>query len=174
MRTPLLLLISLSLLLNISAHAEIYKTKDKQGRVVYTDQPAASDTKAKIVDLPSINQLPVAPPIASEDPRPTEPDTSYTIEIISPASGTRLLADQRNLTLAISPNQSLAPGLFFAYFLNGNKVAETRDLTFTISEPPRGENTLHVAAMDQDGKIFGESPAITVYVMRPIVKRNPL
>jgi len=172
MRTRLLLLVTLFAATSINAHADIYKTKDKNGKVVYTDQPAASDTKAKIVTLPNINELPsVNPPSPgdSDSPAPVA-DITYKIEIISPESGTRLLANERNLTVSISADQVLQLGHFFAYFLNGEKVNETTDQTITINEPPRGENKVYVEVVDKYGKSFGQSGSIVVYVMRPIVK----
>jgi len=171
MRICLILLISFSCLVTASAQAEIYKTKDKSGRVVYTDQPAANDTKAKIVELPAINQLPSVNPTAVVPPEqaPAE-EINYHLEIISPAPDTRLEAGDRNLSVTISANQLLQPEHFFVYFLNGKKIQESKDLSITIVEPPRGENKLHVEVMDKYGKSFGQSDPVTVFVFRPIVK----
>lgn len=172
MHTPRLLLIGLIALISFNANADVYKTKDSQGRTVYTDQPAANDTQAKIVTLPSINQLPPLESIPMADPsRESAADISYKIHITSPAHETRLQANDRNLHVSISADQPLQPDHSFAYFLNGEKVKETTEQEITLVEPPRGENKLQVEVINQYGKSFGQSAAITVYVMRPIVKR---
>lgn len=172
MCTRLLLLVSLSALLNFSAYAEVYKTTDKDGRVVYTDQPAASDTKAKVVELPSINQLPPTQYTHIRDNAPpAEKPPHYQLTIVSPATGTRLMANERNLSITLESDNYLVEGLFFTYFLNGEKIAQTTSATFTLNEPPRGENKIHVTVENRYGKVFGQSDAITVYVVRPISKR---
>lgn len=172
MRTRLLL-VGLLAIVNVYTYADIYKTKDKNGNVVYTDQPAASDTKAKVVTLPTINELPSVEPgnrggTASNQ---QQADIHYNLEITSPPSGTRLLSNERSLTISVNSDQVLQDGHFFAYFLNGEKVGETTDLSTTITEPPRGENKVFVEVVDKYGKSFGQSPSIVVYVMRPIIKR---
>lgn len=171
MRTRLLLLVSLYALLNFGAHAEVYKTTDKDGRVVYTDQPAASDTKAKVVELPSINELPPIQYMPTRDNAPpSEPAVHYQLTITSPVTGTRLLVNERNLSISLSSDTQLQQGHYFVYFLNGEKVAQTNDQTFLLKEPPRGEHKIHVTVQNQYGKVFGQSESVTVYVMRPIIK----
>ena len=179
MRTRLILIAGL-LLVNIS-YADVYKTVDKQGRTVYTDQPMPDDTKAKIVTLPTINQLPsVEPTVVMTNPDREAPEAiNYNLEIITPESGTRLLADQRDLHISVSADNPLQEGHFFVYYMNGKSVRETTDPAITINEPPRGENKVYVEVMDNYGNSFGQSSSVIVYVMRPTVlrpnvKRPPL
>ena len=155
-----------------TATAEIFKTTDKQGRVVYTDQPAASDTKAKPVELRDTNKLPAVvvtpytPTVHHQDPAMPP----YTIEITSPAAGTTLLAHQRNLSVSVTLNQDLQAGHSIAYYIDANVAQDSTDLNVTLNEPPRGEHKLHAAVKDKAGKILAESASVTFIVMRPIVK----
>jgi hypothetical protein len=155
--------------------AEIYKTVDKQGRIVYTDQPPAN-TQAKIVELPSINSLPPTQvtPAYNTAPNAGALELHYQVNISSPVSGVTLQADERNLAVAVGLDQALQTGDMLAYFLDGVLLEKTTNLTITLVEPPRGEHKLHVEVMSKYGKSLGQSAPVTIVVMRPIAKPKPI
>lgn len=172
---PAFLLFSLALQLAVPmAVAEIFKTTDKQGRVIYTDQPAASDTKAKVVELPHVNTLPpvqVTPynPAARTD----AVEVVYQVTLISPKTGITLMPNDRNLNVVLTINQPLQEGHTIAYFIDSTVAQESTSLNATLVEPPRGEHTLHAAVRDKTGKVLGETSSINFIVLRPIVKQTP-
>ncbi|HWV14199.1 MAG TPA: DUF4124 domain-containing protein [Cellvibrio sp.] len=169
MRVYLIVLLSV---LSLSIQAEIYKTTDKNGRIIYTDQPAANDTKAEVVKLPSINQLPVpdANSIPAENSSPAIPKIAYKLVLTQPAPGIRLQANERTLAVSVSADQALMPGHFYAYFLDGEKVKESTASSITLEELPRGEHNVYVEVRDEFGKRFGQSNSVSFSAFRPIVK----
>ena len=155
------------------SNAEIYKTVDKQGRVVYTDQPSAN-SNAKIVELRSINSVPPTQftSVESRTPDVAVIDINYQVTVISPVSGVMLLPDERHLTVSVSLDKALQPGHVLVYFLDGEIVEKTTELSITIVEPPRGEHKLHVHVMSKYGKSLGQSDAVTAVVMRPFIHKK--
>jgi Domain of unknown function (DUF4124) len=164
-------IISLLLLTSmVSVEAEIYKTKDKQGRTVYTDKPDAN-TKADLVELKTINTLPTPPTTGQGNQTVVAPpQVNYEVSVVSPANGTSLLADERSITIEVGINQELHPDHQIVYFLDGTQIHESKSTSFNLNEPPRGEHSLHVEIKDASGAVFGKSPPVTITVMRPIVK----
>jgi hypothetical protein len=164
----------LSLTLSTFAAAEIYKTVDKQGRVVYTDQPPPN-TSPTVVELPSINSLPPTEFLPNQGLAPSAQvqDIGYQVSIMSPASGTVLQADQRSVGVSVSLDQALQAGHKLLYFLDGTLVEKTTELSIKVTEPPRGEHKLHVEVASQYGKSLGQSAPVIFVVLRPIAPQPP-
>ncbi len=159
------------------AHAEIYKTVDKNGRVTYSDTPPPN-TNAKPIELKSINTTPAVglPNVSYTPPANDGPqdDSTYQLQLIAPANGTTLMADERSVTLSVSLNGKLQNGDLFAYKLDGNTLAKTTEAAYTLNEPPRGEHSLTVEIVDTQDKTLAQSDTITIVVMRPPPKQTPI
>jgi hypothetical protein len=173
---PRHLLIAASLILALSgfATAEIYKTVDKNGRITYTDVPP-TDTKAKPVELKTINSLPTPAFIPNDSPsnnRVSDDANEYQVQITAPENGRTLMADERSVMISISLNQNLNDGDLLAYKIDGDTLTTTQEMTYSITEPPRGEHSLTVDVIDRDGKTLAQSNAITLLVMRPLPKQT--
>jgi len=155
--------------------AEIYKTVDKNGRVTYTDVPPAN-TEAKPVELKTLNSLPTPAAIPynnyNNNQANTQDSLEYQVQIVAPENGTTLMADERSVTVSVNLNQNLNDGDLLAYKLDGATLATTAETTYTIVEPPRGERILTVDIVTPEGKSLAQSNAITLLVMRPLVKQK--
>jgi hypothetical protein len=159
----------LSLLcLSVSA-AEIYKTRDKNGNLVYTDQPPAGNSE--IVKLPPINTVPSTTnaPVYSPNERPAEQEENYQLYIISPRENVTIPPGQRDLAIAVNLSKALEPEHLLMYFINGELLEETRSTSIVVQEVYRGSHTLVVEVMDANGKSLGRSPEVVVNVIRPTV-----
>jgi hypothetical protein len=162
----------LSLTYAISTSAEVYKTVDKNGRITYTDQPPAN-TSAKPVELKSINSIPAptqVPDYSQADTGNLQEPQEYQVQILAPENGRTLLADERSVKVDISSNTSLENGDLYAYKIDGAILQTTKELSYVIVEPPRGEHILTVDVVGSNGQSLAQSNAITLIVMRPIVK----
>jgi hypothetical protein len=171
-----LLIASFILCLSLSglAAAEIYKTVDKNGRITYTDVPPAN-TEAKPLELKTINSLPSPAfiPNASPSNNGVSDDTNeYQVQITAPENGRTLMADERSVMISISVNQNLNEGDLFVYKIDGDILTTTQEMTFNMTEPPRGEHSLTVDVIDREGKTLAQSNAITLLVMRPLPKQK--
>ena len=82
------------------------------------------------------------------------------------------MANERSVDVSVEVNQGLQDGYKLAYKLDGNTLHSGVETTYTISEPPRGEHVLTVEVVNAEGKSLAQSNAITLLVMRPLVKQN--
>lgn len=156
--------------------ADVYKSVDKDGRVIYTDSP--KDENAKKVELREINTVPGAQPLpqsTSVDDFESQPAAiNYQIDIISPRNDVSIPVGQRDLAIAIQLNPALQEGHLLVYFMNGELLEETTMNNIIVKDVPRGTHTLVVEAIDADGQSLGTSAPVLVNVIRPNIKNNAL
>lgn len=172
MSARLLLCLLLGLGLATTAHAQIYKTVDKDGKVIYTDKPRG-DQPAEAVNLPPINTVPTESPTYLPGPARQEvPQTlHYEVDIISPRENVTIPPGQRDLGIAVTLNQPLAEDHWLLYFMNGELLEETRNTNILIQDVFRGSHTLVVEIIDDSGNSLAKSAPVTVNVIRPTINR---
>lgn len=155
------------------ALADVYKTVDKNGRVIYTDNP--KDEKAQKVELREINTVPGPPPVPQSTPADSfqsQPAAiSYQIKIVSPRNDLIIPVGQRDLGIAITVTPQLEDGHLLVYFMDGELLEETTQTNIIVKDAPRGIHTLAVEAIDADGRSLGTSAPVSVSLMRPIIKK---
>jgi hypothetical protein len=168
------LLLVILVLMAPFAQAEIYKTVDKDGRVVYTDKPKTEN--AEKIELRETNIVPGAQPLPQSVPADSyvsrEASTNYQIAIISPRTDVIIPIGQRDLAIVVNVNPSLAEGHLLVYFMDGELLEETSMSNIIIKDAPRGTHTLVVEAIDSSGQSLGTSPPVSVSVMRPNIKKS--
>jgi len=151
--------------------ADVYKTVDKDGHVVYSDNPP--DDQAEAIKLPNITTLPSDTPIPhdnSEAPVPQE--IHYEVRVISPRNEVSIPPGERDLAVAINLTPSLGQDHLITYYLDGELLQETQSTSIVIQDVPRGARTLTVEVIDQNGEVLGQSEPLTINVIRPIKKAN--
>ncbi|MBB3167150.1 DUF4124 domain-containing protein [Simiduia aestuariiviva] len=166
----------LSLLLCSAAHAQIYKTTDENGRVIFTDTPS---DKAESVELRETN---VAPSISGHSegdagalpkrPAIKAAQSAYELFITSPAPNTHLTPGDRSLTVSFEASRALKPGLRYQVLSNGEPLGRSgTETSITVNEIHRGEHQISVIVFDQNQAVLAESPPVTVFVQRAKVKQ---
>lgn len=168
----LLLSLTLSLALCTLAQAQIYKTTDENGKVIFTDTPT---DKAEAVELRETNVAPGSERIklpAKGAPKDSPELPPYQLYINSPAPETHLNPGDRNLTVSFEVNRKLEPGLRFQLLSNGEPIgSSSTGNSITVPEIYRGEHQISVIVYDQDQRVLAESSPVTVYVHRAQVPR---
>lgn len=164
-------LIGITLCAALPALAQVYKTTDEEGRVIYSDRPSDS---AEQVELKPTNS---APPIdARQRPEPELDDLNklppYQVRITSPQPGTTLTPGERDLIIGFEANQPLQPGLRFQLLSNGSPLGRsTTGNSITVPEIERGEHSLTVIIYDQNDRVLAESGAMSIYVHRTVAPK---
>ncbi len=152
--------------------ADVYKTIDKDGRVIYSDSPTSD--KAQKVELREINTVPGAEPLPNSTPVDSfasqEAKVTYQIEIISPRAEVTIPPGQRDLAIAVNLSQPLRESHLLVYFMDGELLEETSMTNIIVKEVPRGSHTLVVEVIDASGQSLGTSAPVIVNVIRPIIK----
>lgn len=169
-----LLCVLIGLSLTAGASAQIYKTVDKDGKVIYTDKPRG-DQPAEPLNLPPINTLPPENannyPQIGEDVQPES--VNYQVSIISPRENVTIPPGERDLGIAVTLNRPLAGDHWLLYFMNGELLEETQASNIVIQDVFRGSHTIVVEVIDSNGNSLGKSSPVVVNVIRPIVKPQP-
>lgn len=161
----------LSALVAVNVLADtIYKYRDAQGRVIYSDQPQPGAVEQS--QLPSLNTMapnePQAYPSSTREPDPNrEPATfDYDVRIETPQPETGVPPGQRDLTISVSVEPELAAGHALAYYQNNDLLLQTRERQLVIEEILRGAHTLEVAVINENGDVLSRAEPVVVYVHR--------
>ncbi|MEJ2417440.1 MAG: DUF4124 domain-containing protein [Exilibacterium sp.] len=155
---------------SVNGAADIYKTVDENGKVIYSDNPRGK--KIEAVDLPTVNRQPAQPVIQQRKNianATTVGPKSYDIDIETPTDQTHVPPGQRDLIV----NTSITPPLFknhkIQVLLDGQLQQSGRSNNVVIKEIFRGAHQIEARVIDQKGNTLGRSEAVTVYVIRPTV-----
>lgn len=158
------------------ANAEIYKSINAAGEVVYTDTPTQGAEKLKMPALPTYTPPPL--PTSSYAPvQATEKAAFYkSFVIVSPANEETI----RNNLGILNIEAQLTPALQdklkhrVQYYLNGKPYGTPIGKTsLTISNLDRGDYTLSATVVDADGTALISTGDIVLYIKRHSILQNP-
>ena len=166
------LLLSL-LLASCVASAQIYKTTDEQGNVVFTDTPPA-DTNAERIEVRSPNTTPPPPPVeAAPQPASEEQENvavEFSVAITAPDNETTIPMGPGNFSVSARVAPALAQEEALQLYLDDEPWGEPQQATdWDLTNVFRGAHDLTVAVLDVDGNRLAISTPVRVYVMRPSV-----
>jgi hypothetical protein len=170
----LLTLISSALLLTVGVQAEVYKTVDKDGNVIYTDQPPEPD--AKPMELPGlsvIGSLPGPAPAAGSSAEQTEDQVTDIRElrrgykdfrITSPTQDEHIQGSGNSVTLSWDARYALQPGMAVIFTLNGTDLEPTVNPSVSLQEIDRGEHTVSARLVDSQSRIIARASPVTFFM----------
>ncbi|MGH1372229.1 MAG: DUF4124 domain-containing protein [Cellvibrionaceae bacterium] len=169
MTKPIIGLLSFCLLATL-AGAEVYKSIDEDGKVIYTDNPRGAQAAEK-VDLPSINRQPAihVPPVEKTE----KPDIiRHSIAIVAPADGSQIPTGQANVQVLASV-QPFFDARHRIRFIHNGKTAEkpSKSPRILLSSIHRGEHQVSAQIINKNGKVIASSKSVTFYVQRHSVNR---
>lgn len=166
-----LLLLPLNLLAEDDSRDQVYKTEDAQGRPVYSDRPGNNNGKEERVKLPPVNAMP-----AEDVPRQRRPNrqqeqqaVNYSVRIVSPGNDSSVPPGQRDLTVSVNLEPALKQNHSLIFYMDDERLEQTRNPSLTIEEIFRGSHTLEVEVVDEQGQVLGASEPVVVHVHRPTV-----
>ena len=167
MKIRLALVITLVPLL---AGADIYKSVDSDGNVVFSDQPTPGAKKITEQLTPTYVPPPL-PPVETTAPSPTPPAAGYytAIRIRKPKPGETLRDATGALTidLEVVPPLKVKEGHILVVAVDGNNLASHDNTSqLTISNLAPGAHTLKARIMDATGQVQFSSDSITFHMQR--------
>lgn len=152
------------------AAAQIYKTTDADGNVVFTDQPPAGTSSSEQVDLQHTNTAPaVTPrPRSAAKPREAEEPAPIEVSITSPANETTIPMGGGIFDVSAAVNPGIEEGQTLQLLMDGTpKGGPQTGSLWKLENVFRGAHDLSVQVFDSDGKVIATSDPVRVYVMRP-------
>lgn len=142
-----------------AAADSVYRQVDKEGRVIYTDQPSA---EAEPVDLPPANTTPSVTPSAPEAaPERTESDAYRSIDIREP--GSIVPNGLAGATVIVDLEPELQQGHRLQVLLDGDVIASGNQSSVILQRLPRGSHTLEVRILSRQQVLIAAQRDIFVY-----------
>ncbi len=178
LQTQLRALLALSVIaaLGLPAQAEIYKTVDEHGNVVFTDIPPREDDENAeqiIIENPNSFAVDEAIPnanewiVESEEGEEEEPPFSYlALEIVSPADDEPVRENAGNITIVTNVNPRLQRGHVARLLMDGTVVQEGSRASFDLANVDRGTHTITVEIVDESGQVLIRSNQSTFHMLR--------
>jgi len=157
-----------------TAAAQIYKTVDENGNVIYTDQPP--DPDAKPVDLPTlsvIESVKAPEPVESEQVEPGEEAVTdirelrrgyRDFQITKPAQDEYIEGTGNAVTIVWDTRYALQPGMMVIISLDGTRLEPTVTSAVTVQQMDRGEHTVSAKLVDAQMRVIADASPVTFYV----------
>jgi hypothetical protein len=166
----------LLVLVACQANAEIYKSINADGEVVYSDTPSKGAETVKMPALPTYTPPPV--PASSYSPAQTQEKKDYykTFAFISPVNEETVRNNLGilNIEAKLTPVLQGRLGHRVQFYLNGEPYGEPVGKTsLTISNLDRGEYTLSAAVVDSSGAAQITTDDVVVYMKRHSILNPP-
>lgn len=147
------------------AHADIYRSVDKDGNVVFSDQPSEGAKKIEVQDAQTI-KLPPAGKFKYQPPA-TPPAPRYTgVAVVQPADDQPVRQNDGNITVQVSVTPALKSGDVVSLLMDGKEVASGPATSFTLKNVDRGSHTLQARVQGSDGKVWSSSTSVTFHLLR--------
>jgi hypothetical protein len=163
----LLLLISLA----TATHAEVYRSIDKQGNIIFSD--TSSDNAEKIELKESYTYTPpVIIDIVNDDSPPPPVEIAvpeYSLVITAPGQNEALRENAGDITIisTITPELNIERDDKLIFSLDGQLKSEVQNATsYTFTNVDRGSHIAVVSVVDITGKVIKSSKSILFHVLR--------
>lgn len=163
--------LALCLCLPLIGHsASVYKWKDKQGNVHFSDQPHPGAERVKLPPTQTFSP-PALPPEKNTSQQNAAGERSYkSISVIQPENNATIRNNQGLVSVAVSIDPSLMKGDNVVLLFDGKAVGEPQPTTaFTLNGVERGTHSIAVQVIDSKAKVIGQSNDVTIHMHRPRV-----
>lgn len=168
-------LLLIALIYSAAEAADIYRWKDSEGNVIYSDTPQPGAEK---VTLQETTILPSAPVPESRDESNTEkqgPVKYQSVAITRPTDEQTIRENIANVSVAISlqPGLQTGHGHQLQLLFDGQGVKEPgRKTSFTLPAVDRGAHTLQTVILESNGRVVTRSAISTFFVHKQLVRRD--
>ena len=161
------------------AAAEVYKSVDKDGNVVYSDEPTSADAKPvslKQLSVVTTRKPVVTSPASAESPDP-DSEQALTEEeardirahfegfaLTRPVPEESYWGTDNAIVASVELPNPLLPGYLIVFSVNGNDLPPDVATTTRISGFNRGVHTISAQVVDRRGGTVASTPVVTFYV----------
>ena len=150
----------------------IYKHVQKDGTVLYTDQPIPGAIELNLSDVNSA----VMPPLVSTPSQLIDKNSqqqNYKIEVVAPSPEATIR--DNNGRLAITARLSPPATGQFNLWLNNQRVASQDSGSFLLEDLNRGAHSFYLTVTDNTGKTLASSEQQTFYMHQAsvLINANP-
>lgn len=150
------------------AQAEVYKSINERGEVVYSDTQTPGSERVRLAPLPTYKP----PPIPASKPAGKAAPVSSIYEAFTFLNPKNESTVRNNLgivqvQLTLSPSLDYKSDHRIQYYLDGKRHGPLVDKTaITMSNIDRGSHTLSASVFDGEGQELTSTETITIHVKR--------
>lgn len=154
-------------LLPLVAIADVYEWVDKDGRTHYSDTPRPG---AKRIPLPDFQPVPPPPSLEGTFPdsgvEGTPAPAITALRIVKPGEGETVFDNSGNVSVEwVTEPAAVDNNIRFQIQLDGQaQPAPKSGRSFALQGVERGEHTLQVTAVGQDGRSLAVSKPVKFYL----------
>ena len=170
----------LTLILLFSAtitSADVYRTVDEYGNIMFTDNP---DGKAEKIEVETTSTYsPVAIPQEQIEPELEQqeefPVPNYRVTIVSPAQNESFWSNDGtvNVSVDVQPELSAERGDMLIFKLDGQDVGEPQSSpNLTLSNLDRGSHIIVASIIDNTGNVLKTSKSTLFHLQRRSLLNN--
>ena len=180
-------LVLLLALVSMPLAAQVYKTVDENGNVVYTDQPPADGSPPVKLREISVVEAPIyesAAPAAEEDvaiEEGKEMSLRYLrknyadFAIVAPQQEESIWHPEDVVNVAWRARYQLQPGMKVIVSVDGQQQASTSEQIVPVSGLERGEHQVTAELKDARNRSIATAEPVTFFVRRPgLYNRRPV
>ncbi|QSX29908.1 DUF4124 domain-containing protein [Shewanella cyperi] len=162
------------LLLAGLCQAAVYKWVDKDGKVHYSDEPKGD---AQLVEPKenTQNQISVRPPVdLSAGKQSPAAHIEYQLSILSPEHEETIRNNDGNFSVRASIDPEPPKGALWVLRLDGKVWQDpTTSPFFQLENIDRGEHSIQVQLITQNGKVLASSHTRTLFLHRATLLQAP-
>ena len=162
------------ILLSSSAHAEVYKSINAAGEVVYSDTPTQG---AEVLDMPELPTY--SPPEVTESAPSVDAPAATAVYselvFVKPEDDATIRNNQGiiNAELALAPALRTRSNHRIQFYLDGEPYGEPgTSIRTTMANVDRGEHSLTASVLDSSGEALISSDPVIVHLHQATIN-NP-
>lgn len=153
-----------------AASADVYRSVDEDGNIIYSDTPSEGAEKIELREAQTVESQPGTESFEYEPPKSDPPPRYKEIAITSPQDDEAVRANSGDITIQISINPSLRVGDKLVLFMDGKEVASGRATSISLENVNRGTHTLSARVVGRDGKTLVSSESVKFHLLRHSVQ----
>lgn len=168
---PLLLLLIVTPVLA----ATVWKWRDANGVVHYSDQPVPGAEQVSGLTANSYTATPLKPATAGTPGSPAASVSYSNVEIWKPSQEMTVTNTAGQVSVGVRVEPALAKDHRLALYMDGRLVAgfPAQGMEYEMSEVERGAHTLVLTVVDAQGQRVTASAPVTFFVRQPSVLNRP-
>lgn len=159
-----------------SAHAELFKWKDADGNLIYSDQPppGIDQTESEITkeELPEIISVP-APKVSnttdSRTPKSSKETVKYKeLTIVTPVHDEAIRENSGNVQISVRvlPDNFSESGAMLAIYMDGLEISKGSETTVQLINVDRGTHTVKAELMNSAGHVVKATRPTVFHLLR--------
>jgi len=159
----------LLILLAASVQADVYKSVNENGEIIYSDQPTPNSQRIKLPELPTYKAPPVPGFSSTQKTEPKVVNPYKSIKILDPENDATIRDNQGvvRVQVALDPPLMTKQGHKIQFYLNGEPHGMPVGTTsISFSNLDRGTYTLSTSVMNTEGVVLMSSSPVVFHLHR--------